>query len=74
MKATLQIECKNPEIIKKSLEPDIERGKNVKIDIKTKDKFLIIEIEAEKISHLKAVINSYLSLVNLGKEMEVEKW
>ncbi len=70
MKAILEIECKDPEIFKKSLEPDIEKDKNIRINIKTKKNLLIIEIEAEKISYLKAVINSYLSLINVGKELE----
>ena len=70
MKAVLEIECKDPEIFKKSLEPDIAEDKNIKINIKTKKNILIIEIEAEKISHLKAVVNTYLSLVNVGKELE----
>ncbi len=70
MKATIEIECKNPDIFKKSLEPDIAKDKNIKINIKTKKNTLIIEIEADKISHLKAVINSYLSLIGVGKEME----
>ena len=70
MKATLEIECKDSEIFKKSLEPDISKDKNIRINIKTKKNSLIIVIETEKISHLKAVINSYLSLVNVGKELE----
>lgn len=74
MKATLEIECKDPEIFKRSLEPDIEKKKNININIKTKDNTLIIEIEAEKLSHLKAVINTYLSLVNVGKELEGVTW
>ena len=63
MKATLEIEVNDPETIKKSLMPDVEKNNNLKIKIKTKHKLIIIEIECEKISHLKAVLNSYLSLI-----------
>jgi len=70
MQAILKIECKNPEIIKKSLLPDIKEKKDLKISLRTDRNNLMIEIESEKISYLKAVINSYLSLVKTLKELE----
>ncbi len=70
MKATLKIGCKNPEIIKKSLLPDIKNRKDVKINLHTDKNNLIIEIQTKKISYLKAIINSYLSLVKVLKELE----
>ena len=70
MKATLEIECKNPKVIKKSLLPDIKNKKDVKINLETDKNNLIIKIESKKISYLKAVINSYLSLVKTLKELE----
>jgi len=70
MQATLKIECKNPKIIMKSLLPDVKSKKDLKIDLKTDKKNLIIKIETKKISYLKAVINSYLSLVKTLKELE----
>jgi len=70
MQAILKIECKNPEIIKKSLLPDIKEKNDLKINLKTEKNNLVIEIESKKISYLKAVINSYLSLVKALKELE----
>jgi tRNA threonylcarbamoyladenosine modification (KEOPS) complex Pcc1 subunit len=70
MQAILKIECKNPEIIKKSLLPDIKEKKDLKIGLRTDKGNLVIEIESKKISYLKAVINSYLSLVRALKELE----
>jgi len=70
MQATLKIECKNPEIIRKSLLPDVKSKKDLKINLKTDKNNLIIKIETKKISYLKAVINSYLSLVKTLKELE----
>ena len=70
MQATLKIECKNPEVIRKSLLPDVKSKKDLKINLKTDKKNLIIKIESKKISYLKAVINSYLSLVKTLKELE----
>jgi len=74
MQATLKIECKDSEIIKKSLLQDIKNKKDLKIDLSTDKNNLIIKIDTKKISYLKAVINSYLSLVKTLKEMEEQKW
>jgi len=70
MQAILKIECKYPEKIMKSLLPDVKGKKELNIDLKTDKNNLIIEIESKKISYLKAVINSYLSLVKALKELE----
>ena len=74
MQAVLKIECKDPEIIKKSLLPDAENKKDIKVYLETDKNNLIIKIESKKISYLKAVINSYLSLVKTLKEMEEQEW
>ena len=74
MQAILKIECKDPRIIKKSLLPDIKNKKDLKIDLSTDKNNLIIKIDSKKISYLKAVINSYLSLVKTLKEMEEQEW
>jgi len=70
MQALLRIPCKNPELIKKSLDPDIEKKQDIKIKTQTSKSFLIIDIETKKISYLKAVINSYLSLIKTLKQLE----
>lgn len=70
MQTIIKIECKNPEIIRKSLLPDIKNKKDLKINLKTDKNNLIIKIETKKISYLKAVINSYLSLIKTLKELE----
>jgi len=70
MQAILKIECKDPKIIKKSLLPDIKNKRDININLKTDKNNLIIEIESKKISYLKAIINSYLSLVKNLKELE----
>lgn len=70
MEATLKIECKDPETIKKSLLPDIKNREDLKVQIDINKKNLIIKIHAEKLSYLKATINSYISLIKMLKEME----
>jgi tRNA threonylcarbamoyladenosine modification (KEOPS) complex Pcc1 subunit len=70
MQATLRIECKNPKIIMNSLLPDAEKNKEIKIKITAKKSHVIVDIRTQKISYLKAVINSYLSLIKMLNEME----
>jgi len=72
MQAILKFKFDNPDLIKKSLEPDTKNNSNkeVNVNINTDKKYLIIKIESEKISYLKAVINSYLSLIKMLNEME----
>jgi tRNA threonylcarbamoyladenosine modification (KEOPS) complex Pcc1 subunit len=70
MKVVIQVEAKNPANLKKSLEPDAASNKNVKIKFKESKNKLVIEIEGEKPSHIKGIINSYLSLINVIKELE----
>ena len=63
--ASLIFECKNPETIKKSLEPDIKNDKYSTTEIEAKKGSLVIKIKSEKITHLKGIVNTYISLVNM---------
>lgn len=69
-KALLEIPCKKPKIIEKSLEPDIKKDEKLKISISSKKDKLLIKIEAKNISHMKGVINTYLSLVKMLSEVD----
>jgi len=71
MKAGIEIECKEPEIVIKSLRIDEEPKKfNVKLEAE-KNK-LKIKVEANDIPSLLAGINSYLRLVKVAIDaMEV---
>jgi tRNA threonylcarbamoyladenosine modification (KEOPS) complex Pcc1 subunit len=73
-RATLEVECKNPTIIEKSLLPDIKNKEDLRIKLKTTKRKLIIEVESKKISYLKAIINSYLSLIKTLEELEESTW
>lgn len=69
--AKLKIECKNSELIKKSLNPDIENNETVKTELKANKNFIEIKIKSKRLSYLKAIINSYISLIAML--MEVDK-
>ena len=66
----LRLECNNPENVKKSLEPDIDNSNALDINIETNEEFLEIRIKGEKLGHIKAAMNSYLSLVRTLNELD----
>lgn len=66
----LKINCKNSELIKKSLEPELENSEKVKTRIKTSKNYIKINIKSKKINHLKAIINSYISLISMLLEAD----
>lgn len=68
--AKLRFKVVNPEIVKKSLEPDIKNDENTQTTIKTDKNFMEIIIKSKKLNYLKAIINSYISLVVVLEEAE----
>lgn len=70
MKAELEIECKHPEVIKESLQPDIDENSKFKAEIETEKDKIEVKIEAEDISGLLAGINSYLKLIRTSIEVQ----
>jgi len=68
MKAEIEIECKHPEIVKKSLEPDVEEAKKFDIRLKDEKNKLLLVIESNNISGLLAGINSYMRLIRIAIE------
>jgi len=72
MKAEIEIECKNPEILIKALKPDVEDAKKFDVKLKTDKNKIKLKIEAENISGLLAGINSYMRLIKTSiNSMEV---
>ena len=80
--AELKLTCKNPELVKSSLEPDIKNDEDTQtvISVQTqgvktteRDKnFVVITIKSKKLSHLKAIINSYLATIAMLNEITLE--
>jgi len=74
----LRLGCKQPDIVKKSLEPDIRNDENIHTEIKVgkadvgecRGGFVEIIVRGKKLSHLKAIINSYLSIISTLDEIE----
>ncbi len=68
----LRLKCKDAEIVKKSLEPDIKNDEYSKTKLKTGKDFLEVSIESKKLNHLKAIINSYIDFVYMFENAKVE--
>jgi tRNA threonylcarbamoyladenosine modification (KEOPS) complex Pcc1 subunit len=68
--ATLKLVCKRPKIVMKSLKPDIKNSADSHITMKTDKNLIIIDIKSEKLSHMKAIVNSYISMVAALKDMK----
>ena len=68
--AQLKLKCTRPEIVKKSLEPDIKNDVNIETRMSVEDGSLVITIKSTKLNYLKAVLNNYISLVNMLEEVE----
>lgn len=70
MKAELEIECKNPELIIKSLKPDIDES-SFMVKLKANKDKLLLNIESKDLSGLLAGINSYVRMIRALKDVEV---
>jgi tRNA threonylcarbamoyladenosine modification (KEOPS) complex Pcc1 subunit len=62
MKAEIEIECKDPDIVIKSINPDIE-AKKFDVKLENKNNKLILIIESKDITGLLAGLNSYIRLI-----------
>ena len=60
-----EIECSNPELVKKSLEVDAKAERGSKVTITAKKSSVQIKISSDKPNKLKSIENSYRKLVGL---------
>lgn len=63
MRAKIEIECENPEMIIKSLEPDIDKIEKFDVKLNSENNKIILTVESNEISGLLAGINSYVRLI-----------
>ena len=68
--ATLRLQCSRQELVKQSIEPDIKNDETVETILNVKNDSLEIVIKSKKLNYLKAVINSYISTVNMLEEVD----
>lgn len=66
----IKIPCKRPKIVVESLMPDIKQDKYSKIKISAGKNFVEIHVKSSKLGHMKAIVNTYISLVQTLEEIE----
>lgn len=64
----LRFECKNPAAARKALEPDIKNDEDARTELKAEGSALVITLRSKKLSLLKAIINSYISIMSMLEE------
>jgi len=69
MKIVIYVDTKYADIFKKSLSPDIQNNKDIRIKFKVNKKNLVIEVEGKSPNKIKGIINSYLTLINVINEL-----
>ncbi|MCD6402779.1 MAG: hypothetical protein J7K98_00435 [Candidatus Aenigmarchaeota archaeon] len=70
MECVLRLEVKSPKLIKEALLPEAKREKSAEVKIRVGKKTITIKIRTQKISYLKAIINSYLALINMLESVD----
>jgi hypothetical protein len=68
--ANLRFECSRPKDVKASLDPDIENSKDSHTEIVAGDGFVEVRISADTIGRVKALFNTYASLVSMLLEAD----
>jgi len=72
MEAEIRIKVKKPENFRDAFSP--EKGtERVKEDVKIEDGNVLVTLKAKDLSALKAVLNSYLSWLDMGEKFGGEK-
>ena len=70
MKAEIEIECKTPDTVIKSLEPDIDSNPKFDVELKSKEDKIKLKIKSKDITGLLAGVNSYLKLIRTSIEVQ----
>jgi len=67
---TMKIPCSRPDLVARSLEPDVKSDRYSKVSLRAGKGFLILKVRSEKTGHMKAIVNTYISLVQTLEEVE----
>lgn len=71
--ATLTLRTEHAEVISKALSPELtERIPRTKVDVTTGDCEVVIGVEAEDLTALRAALNSYIRWGNVAEETAEE--
>ncbi|MBU3905099.1 MAG: hypothetical protein KJ906_03050 [Nanoarchaeota archaeon] len=70
MKAKIEIECKEPQKVINSIEPDMDQNEKFEAKLETDDNKIKLTVKSDEISGLLAGINSYLRLIKTTNDLE----
>ena len=70
MRAELELDCANPDLIIKAIKPDVTESGRFKAAMKAGKKSVKLTVEAEDVGALLAGVNSYARLIKTAAEME----
>ncbi len=72
-RATLTLRTKHAEVVSKALSPELtERIPRTKVDVTTRGGEVVIEVEADDMTALRAALNSYIRWSNVAEETAEE--
>ena len=70
MKAKIEIECKNPQKIIDSIQPDVDDNDKFEIKMKKDNDKIVLNIESKDIAGMMAAVNSYLKFIRTLDDLE----
>ena len=74
MIAKIEIECQNPDMIIKSLEPDVDKQEKFNVKLDSNKNKILLTVESKEVSGLLAGINSYTRLIKPAIGVENIAW
>ena len=66
----MKVPCSKPRLVVDSLTPDIKKDKYSKIKLTPGKTFVQLDVKSTKIGHMKAIVNTYISLIQTLEEIE----
>jgi tRNA threonylcarbamoyladenosine modification (KEOPS) complex Pcc1 subunit len=70
LKATVEIGCKNPENVIKSIEPDKDQTEKFDVKLESSDSKVTVTVESDNFTGLLAGLNSYIRLIKTATVVE----
>ncbi len=68
LKAEIEVDCKEPEVVLKALQPDMEVIKKFSVSLKAGEGKVLLSVGSETIPGLMAGVSNYLKLIRAAAE------
>lgn len=67
---SIKIPCKKPGLVLSSLKPDLKSDKYTNVSLRAGKNFVELRVRSSKVGHMKAIVNTYISLIQTLEEIE----